>query len=76
MGVHVLRLTPYHRRRLRELDKEEKRRDPALVKKLEDRLEKINQRHDKEYNDALDELTRAYRARPGPKYDVRTRKVN
>jgi len=71
---HHLELTRASTRRLNESLAEEKRRIPELVDKLEKKLAEMRERHRREYAEIWDELVRCYRARPGTKYDIRTRK--
>ena len=53
---------------------EEKRRIPELVDGLEKQMGEMRRRHEKEFKALHDEWIRALRAKPGSKYDIRTRK--
>jgi hypothetical protein len=71
---HHLELTRSSQRRLARKHAEEKRRIPEEIEKLEKKLEEMRERHRREYEILFSEFVRYCRAKPGTKYDIRTRK--
>lgn len=69
----ALRLRSEQWKRLRDYDAELKRRDHALVDRLRAKLDAMQKDHHKEEAELEAEWVRALRARPGTKYDIRTR---
>jgi hypothetical protein len=60
--------------RLRCWDAELTRRDEKLIKRLETQLDGMRELHEKQEKVVYAELCRAWRAKPGTKYDITARK--
>ena len=60
--------------RRRVLDAEHTRRDWKLIHQLEAEHSQMMFRHTREMDEMMAELVRAYRAKPGSKYDITARK--